>query len=213
MRIPVGFKDIIAVGGKPLTAGSRALDGNLASSDSHAWERAREQGMVLLGHTKSQEFASVYDIVRNVEVGAFQQQKLMTDPTKMSPEYLSRVSSGILAPGHAYAQAQRVRRVWREQFLAVFDEVDVFIHPADDIAGFKPPKPNPARPRPSSGSKTNIWNISGAPAIAIPTGLSEAEKMPLSMQVVAMTGNDSSALFVAHAFQTATRFHKLRPSL
>jgi aspartyl-tRNA(Asn)/glutamyl-tRNA(Gln) amidotransferase subunit A len=56
--IPIGFKDIIAVGGKPLTAGSRALEGNVAPSDSHAWERARAEGMVLLGHTKSQEFAS-----------------------------------------------------------------------------------------------------------------------------------------------------------
>ena len=56
--IPIGIKDIIAVGGKLLTAGSRALEGNVAPSDSHAWERAREQGMVLLGQTKTQEFAS-----------------------------------------------------------------------------------------------------------------------------------------------------------
>jgi aspartyl-tRNA(Asn)/glutamyl-tRNA(Gln) amidotransferase subunit A len=56
--IPIGFKDIIAVGGRPLTAGSRALEGNVAPSDSHAWERAREQGMVLLGHAKTQEFAT-----------------------------------------------------------------------------------------------------------------------------------------------------------
>ena len=56
--IPIGFKDIIAVGGKPLTAGSLALAGNVAPSDSHAWERAHAAGMVLLGHTKTQEFAS-----------------------------------------------------------------------------------------------------------------------------------------------------------
>lgn len=56
--IPIGFKDIIAVGGKPLTAGSLALADNVAPSDSHAWERAKLHGMVLLGHTKTQEFAS-----------------------------------------------------------------------------------------------------------------------------------------------------------
>lgn len=56
--IPIAIKDIIAVGGKPLTAGSRALEGNIAPSDSNAWERARQQGMILLGHTKTQEFAS-----------------------------------------------------------------------------------------------------------------------------------------------------------
>ncbi|MBJ7518450.1 MAG: amidase [Solirubrobacteraceae bacterium] len=56
--IPIGFKDIIAVGGKPLTAGSLALADNVAPSDSFAWERAKLHGMVLLGHTKTQEFAS-----------------------------------------------------------------------------------------------------------------------------------------------------------
>jgi aspartyl-tRNA(Asn)/glutamyl-tRNA(Gln) amidotransferase subunit A len=157
--------------------------------------------------------SSFYDIIRSVEVGAYQMEKLKTVPTLMSADYRNKVAAGVLAPGHAYAQAQRVRRLWREQFLSVFDEVDALIHPADNIAGFKPPLTDPPRPRPSSGSKTNIWNISGAPAIAIPTGLSGAEKMPLSMQSAAMTGNDATALLVAHAFQTATGFHKLRPDL
>jgi aspartyl-tRNA(Asn)/glutamyl-tRNA(Gln) amidotransferase subunit A len=56
--IPIGVKDIIAIAGKPLTAGSLALAGNVAPSDSHAWERAKAHGMVLLGHTRTQEFAS-----------------------------------------------------------------------------------------------------------------------------------------------------------
>ena len=156
--------------------------------------------------------SSFYDIIRSVEVGAYQHEKLMTVPTKMSADYRNKVAAGVLAPGHAYAQAQRVRRLWRAEFLSFFDEVDAFIHPADNIAGLKAGG-NPPRPRPSSGSKTNIWNISGAPAIAIPTGLSGAERMPLSMQSAAMTGNDATALLVAHAFQTVTGFHKLRPDL
>jgi len=157
--------------------------------------------------------SSIYDITRNVEIGAYQFQRLMRDPAAMSPEYLSRVSSGALAPGHAYVQAQRVRRAWREAFLAVFDEVDVLVHPADTIARLLAPATDPPLPRRSTGSKTNIWNISGAPSIAIPTGLSRAEGMPLSMQVAADAGNDATALTVAHAFQTATTFHKLRPEL
>lgn len=56
--IPVGVKDLYAVGGLPLTASSRMLEGNVAEHDSVAWERLREAGMVLVGHTHTHEFAA-----------------------------------------------------------------------------------------------------------------------------------------------------------
>jgi aspartyl-tRNA(Asn)/glutamyl-tRNA(Gln) amidotransferase subunit A len=56
--IPIGVKDLYAVAGLPLTASSRLLDGNLAGADSTVWRRVRNQGMVLLGHTHTHEFAA-----------------------------------------------------------------------------------------------------------------------------------------------------------
>ena len=185
--------------------------------------------------------SSFYDVIRSAEVAAYQHQNLLTQPQNMSAGYLARVSTGVLMPGHAYMQAQRVRRLWKGQLHSVFDEVQVLIHPADEIAGLSggggrgggagggrggaaagaggaagrganAAANAPAR-RPSSGSKTNLWNLSGAPAVAIPTGLSSAEDMPLSMQVVAAPGNDGIALAVADAFQQATNHHKARPQL
>ncbi|MGD9694611.1 MAG: amidase [Thermoleophilia bacterium] len=157
-------------------------------------------------------YDSFYSIIRSAEVAAYQRVNLMTQPQNMSEAYLSRVSVGVLMPGHAYAQAQRVRRLWAEKLLSVFDEVDVLVHPADNIAGLKEGGGTPSS-RPSSGGKTGQWNLTGAPAIAIPTGFSAAEKMPLSMQSVAAPGNDAEALYVAHAFQKATDFHAKRPPL
>lgn len=156
--------------------------------------------------------SSFYDIIRSHEVAAYQHVNLVSQPQNMSQAYLDRVVSGVLMPGHAYAQAQRVRRLWIEQILRVFDEVDVLIHPADDIAGLLGGGGTPSA-RPSSGSKTNVWNLTGAPAIAIPTGISGAEGMPLSMQCVATPGDDAAALLVAHGFQLATDFHTARPPL
>lgn len=157
--------------------------------------------------------SSFYNVIRSAEVAAYQRDNLLTQPQNMSADYLSRVASGVLMPGHAYLQAQRVRRLWRDQFLTVFDEVDVLIHPADDIAGLAEEGDDPPRPRSSSGSKTNLWNLTGAPAVAIPTGFSSLERMPLSMQVAAMPGRDGIALIVADAFQQATDHHKSRPPL
>ena len=57
--IPVGVKDLYAVEGLPLTASSRVLDpGTPAAGDSAAWAALRAQGMVLLGHTHTHEFAA-----------------------------------------------------------------------------------------------------------------------------------------------------------
>jgi len=156
--------------------------------------------------------SSFYDVIRSAEVAAYQYQNLLTQPENMSSGYLARVSSGVLMPGHAYEQAQRVRRLWRDKLLAVFDQCDVLVHPADNIAGLSGGGGSPGA-RPSSGSKTNVWNLTGAPAVAIPTGFSRAERMPLSMQVVGSPGEDAAVLKVAAAFQTATEHHKARPPL
>jgi aspartyl-tRNA(Asn)/glutamyl-tRNA(Gln) amidotransferase subunit A len=56
--VPLGLKDLYGVAGMPLTASSRVLDGNVAAADSAVWARLREQGMVLLGHTHTHEFAA-----------------------------------------------------------------------------------------------------------------------------------------------------------
>jgi aspartyl-tRNA(Asn)/glutamyl-tRNA(Gln) amidotransferase subunit A len=56
--IPLALKDLYGVAGLPLTASSRVLEGNLAARDAIAWARLRDQGMVLLGHTHTHEFAA-----------------------------------------------------------------------------------------------------------------------------------------------------------
>lgn len=55
--IPVALKDVIAVAGKPLTADSAVLEGNIPRSDATVWARLRAAGMVLVGHLHCGEFA------------------------------------------------------------------------------------------------------------------------------------------------------------
>ena len=56
--IPLAVKDLYGVAGLPLTASSRVLDGNVAERDAVAYKRLRDDGMVLLGHTHTHEFAA-----------------------------------------------------------------------------------------------------------------------------------------------------------
>ena len=55
--VPVGLKDLYAVAGKPLTASSRVL-ADVAARDCDAWVRLAAEGMVLLGHLHTHEFAA-----------------------------------------------------------------------------------------------------------------------------------------------------------
>jgi len=56
--IPIGIKDLYGVADLPVTASSRMLEGNVAGADSTVWARLRKEGMVLLGHTHTHEFAA-----------------------------------------------------------------------------------------------------------------------------------------------------------
>ncbi len=54
--IPIGLKDLYAVAGKPLTASSQVLK-EVPERDCDAWARLTAEGMVLLGHLHTHEFA------------------------------------------------------------------------------------------------------------------------------------------------------------
>ena len=56
--VPLALKDLFPVGGLPLTASSRVLDGNVAAVDGAAWRRLAARGVVLVGHTHTHEFAA-----------------------------------------------------------------------------------------------------------------------------------------------------------
>lgn len=56
--IPMGVKDLYGVEGLALTASSRVLEGNVATRGAVVWERLRDQGAVLVGHTHTHEMAA-----------------------------------------------------------------------------------------------------------------------------------------------------------
>ncbi|MGH2935121.1 MAG: amidase family protein, partial [Gaiellaceae bacterium] len=54
--IPIGLKDLYAVAGKPVTASSRVMH-EVPERDCDAWALLRADGMVLVGHLHTHEFA------------------------------------------------------------------------------------------------------------------------------------------------------------
>jgi Asp-tRNA(Asn)/Glu-tRNA(Gln) amidotransferase A subunit family amidase len=54
--VPVSVKDLIAVGGAPLTFGSRSMANNVAAADAASVERLRRAGAIIIGKTTTSEF-------------------------------------------------------------------------------------------------------------------------------------------------------------
>jgi aspartyl-tRNA(Asn)/glutamyl-tRNA(Gln) amidotransferase subunit A len=117
-----------------------------------------------------------------------------------------------------YLRAQRALHLLQHDFEAAFDRVDVLIVPG--MAGVAPRLDDM---RFEFGGRsfewgdlvahmTMVFNLIGAPAVAIPAGLSTGG-LPLGIQIAAPPFGDYTCLRAAHWFQLATDHHRLVPPM
>ncbi len=110
-----------------------------------------------------------------------------------------------------YLQAQKIRRLIRDEFLAAFSNVDAILAPTT---------PSPAF---ALGEKTDDpvamylqdvftipANLAGIPALSMPAGMSGG--LPLGVQLLGPHFGEAKLLQLAHAFQQATDHHLRRPA-
>lgn len=106
-----------------------------------------------------------------------------------------------------YRQAQKIRRLIKNDFVSVFDEVDMLLCPTTPNLPFK------------LGSKTtdpvqmyleDIFTIptslAGLPALALPCG--QKAGLPVGMQLIGNYFQESQLLNAGHRFQQITDWHR-----
>ncbi len=111
-----------------------------------------------------------------------------------------------------YLKAQKCRQLVANDFTEAFKKVDVILSPTTPGTAFK------------SGEKTSdpvemylqdIFtipaNLAGLPALSIPCG--EHEGLPLGLQLVGNSLQESTLLQFAQAFQSNTDWHKKLPNI
>ena len=111
-----------------------------------------------------------------------------------------------------YLKAQKCRQLVANDFAEAFKKVDVILSPTTPGTAFK------------SGEKTSdpvemylqdIFtipaNLAGLPALSIPCG--EHEGLPLGLQLVGNSLQESTLLQFAQAFQSNTDWHKKLPNI
>lgn len=105
-----------------------------------------------------------------------------------------------------YNQAQKIRRLIKNDFTAAFNDVDVILSPTTPSPAFK------------LGEKTadpvqmyleDIYtiavNLAGLPAISVPCGVKEG--LPVGLQLIGNAFDDARLLNVAHQYQQHTDWH------
>ncbi|MBK8970274.1 MAG: Asp-tRNA(Asn)/Glu-tRNA(Gln) amidotransferase subunit GatA [Hahellaceae bacterium] len=111
-----------------------------------------------------------------------------------------------------YRQAQRIRRLIKNDFVAAFSQVDTILTPVT---------PGPAF---GLGAKTSdpvamyledIYTVptslAGLPGLSIPCGF--AEGMPIGMQLIGNYFDEARLLNLGHQFQLHTDWHTRRPDV
>ncbi|MBL8385610.1 MAG: AtzE family amidohydrolase [Burkholderiales bacterium] len=117
------------------------------------------------------------------------------------PLIRDRFLANALAPAAWYAQAQRFRRWFHAQVLALFASVDIVLAPATPVAatpiGAETFELNgtavPARP--SMGLLTQPLSFIGLPIVAVP--VHRPGELPIGVQVIARPWREADALRVA----------------
>lgn len=132
------------------------------------------------------------------------------------PEVQRRIMVGAyaLSAGYYdayYLQAQKIRRLIKNDFMSAFAEVDVILGPTT---------PNPAwkigakNADPVSAYLEDFYtitaNLAGLPGLSMPAGF--AEGLPVGVQLLAPYFQEGRLLNVAHQYQQVTDWHTRSPA-
>ena len=110
-----------------------------------------------------------------------------------------------------YLQAQRIRRLIANDFVAAFKECDVIMGPTSPSTAFKlgEKAADPVQMY-LSDIYTIAVNLAGLPGMSIPCGL--ANGLPAGLQLIGDYFGEAKLLNVAHRYQQATGWHLLHPA-
>jgi aspartyl-tRNA(Asn)/glutamyl-tRNA(Gln) amidotransferase subunit A len=118
------------------------------------------------------------------------------------------IARGALLSGGDHAQLERVRQVGRQEMAAIFDEVDVVVHPT---TGTTAPlfEGGPDRETRILSLFTPPWNSLGHPSLAVPMGF--ADGLPASLLINGRPMEDATVAAAGAAYQSATDWHTRTP--
>ncbi len=158
-----------------------------------------------------QDFATCNRIILMSEAYAIHEKWLQERPRDYGALCRERIAAGAFYRAVDYIKALRWRGVLVRQFNEAMADLDVVI----TASSMEPPAPiehaeEVERTYPRQARAP--FNLTGSPAMAVPTGFSSAG-MPLSMQIVGKPFDEAMVYRVGRAYERATNWTSRHPTL
>ncbi|KQV08974.1 AtzE family amidohydrolase [Devosia sp. Root105] len=147
-------------------------------------------------------------LITMAEGAALHLDRLRQRPDDFDPEVRDRLLAGTMLPAVWVERAQKLRRVFRDRVLKLFDGVDAILAPATPMkapllgqktamfGGVELPV------RPNLGIFTQPISFVGLPVVTVPVW-QYGEDLPLGVQVIAAPWREDVCLRIAHQLETA----------
>jgi aspartyl-tRNA(Asn)/glutamyl-tRNA(Gln) amidotransferase subunit A len=152
---------------------------------------------------------------RAPEYGGLDDMYMKTRAQGFGDEVKRRILIGTYVLSHGYydayyLQAQRIRRLIADDFVAAFRQCDVIMGPTSPSTAFKlgEKAADPVQMY-LSDIYTIAVNLAGLPGMSIPCGF--AEGLPVGLQLIGNYFAEARLLNAAHRYQQATDWHRRRP--
>jgi aspartyl-tRNA(Asn)/glutamyl-tRNA(Gln) amidotransferase subunit A len=155
-------------------------------------------------------------IVAMAEAVTYHEQRLKEHPELLDPLVRERLETALFYSARDYIKALRVRSILQEEMARALELRDVIAVPGStSVAG---PLGSDVKPGSTSpgfrGGNTFLGNMTGNPAISIPCGFSEGPPaLPISLQLYGRPFDETTLFRAAHAYESATDWHRRRPPL
>jgi AtzE family amidohydrolase len=155
-------------------------------------------------------------VITTTEGATLHLDRLRQRAHDFDPATRDRLIAGAMIPASVVMKAQKFRRWYREQVLALFKDVDVILAPATPCAapaigqqtfvldGVEMPV------RPNIGIYTQPISFIGLPVVAVPVPL---KPLPIAVQVIAAPWREDIALRVAQHLENMGAVVAPRPPL
>lgn len=157
--------------------------------------------------------------IESAEPSTYHQRWLRDRPGDYGDDVRTLLEVGELLLATHYLQAQRYRSLLRNEMLAAFRKVDVFVCPT---------LPFTATPIGATTVQidqgvdedmlsaimqyTGVASLTGLPAMNVPCGF-DPDGLPIGMQLIGRPFDEALLFRLGHAFQSATDFHRRAPAL
>jgi aspartyl-tRNA(Asn)/glutamyl-tRNA(Gln) amidotransferase subunit A len=152
-------------------------------------------------------------LVLNVEAFTAHKEKLRARIGDYGRSARVYHTQGAFLSAADYVAALAVGKAVRERLEQTLAQVDALATPVVPVITAEDARASKAQPH-TGGTAifTAPFNLTGHPAISVPGGMS-ASGIPIGLQLVGRLAGEADLLAIAHAYEQATVWHAMRPSL